>query len=293
MPQPTEIPVPPDSNVLQQESDRVILKLGDQIIIRKDETQRLRQEATDVQVRDLGNGLTEYTILRPDGSQVITVRDQRGNVLRQIRRLPDGTEIVLIDVLDAPRQERAPIIEFERTLPPLVVEIPREKYIVETGTASDEEIEEALTAPPVEAVERVYTLEEVRQSERLRDKVRRVDLDTITFEFNKWTIAADQIDELTQIGRALEGIVAQRPGEVFLIEGHTDAVGSDLYNLALSDRRAESVALALSSNFRIPPENLVTQGYGEQYLKVATQERERENRRVTIRRITPLVRSEQ
>ena len=35
--------------------------------------------------------------------------------------------------------------------------------------------------------------------------------------------------------------------------------------------------------------DLVTQGYGEQYLKIDTEERERENRRVAIRRITPLV----
>jgi outer membrane protein OmpA-like peptidoglycan-associated protein len=57
----------------------------------------------------------------------------------------------------------------------------------------------------------------------------------------------------------------------------------------LSDQRAEAIAVALSSNFAIPPENLITQGYGEQYLKVPTEEAERENRRVTVRRITPLV----
>ena len=38
----------------------------------------------------------------------------------------------------------------------------------------------------------------------------------------------------------------------------------------------------------MPPENLVTQGYGEQYLKVDTQGPE-ENRRVAVRRITPLI----
>jgi OmpA-OmpF porin, OOP family len=36
-------------------------------------------------------------------------------------------------------------------------------------------------------------------------------------------------------------------------------------------------------------ENLTTQGYGEQYLKVPTQGPERTNRRVTVRRITPLL----
>ena len=37
--------------------------------------------------------------------------------------------------------------------------------------------------------------------------------------------------------------------------------------------------MALSQNFDIPPENLVTEGYGEQYLKVDTDGPERQNRR--------------
>jgi outer membrane protein OmpA-like peptidoglycan-associated protein len=68
-------------------------------------------------------------------------------------------------------------------------------------------------------------------------------------------------------------------------------VGSEYANLLLSDRRAEAVAVMLSSNFDIPPENLITQGYGEQFLKIDTPHAERENRRVAIRRITELVRA--
>jgi OmpA family len=60
------------------------------------------------------------------------------------------------------------------------------------------------------------------------------------------------------------------PNEMFLIEGHTDAVGANVDNLSLPDRRAESVAVVLTEVYRIPPENLVTQGYGEQNLKVPT-----------------------
>ena len=44
--------------------------------------------------------------------------------------------------------------------------------------------------------------------------------------------------------------------------------------------------------FSVPAENLTTQGYGEQYLKINTQEPARENRRVTVRRITPLLQNE-
>ena len=60
-------------------------------------------------------------------------------------------------------------------------------------------------------------------------------------------------------------------------------------NLSLSDRRAESVALVLTEQFGVPAENLTTQGCGEQYPKVPTQGPERANRRVTVRRITPLL----
>ena len=73
------------------------------------------------------------------------------------------------------------------------------------------------------------------------------------------------------------------------MRGYTDAVGSEVDNLSLSDRRAQSVATVLSQNFQVPPENLTTQGYGEQSLKVNTQDASRENRRVTVRRITPLI----
>jgi len=97
------------------------------------------------------------------------------------------------------------------------------------------------------------------------------------------------VAKLAAIGRALGAIIAARPDELFLIEGHTDAVGSDVDNLSLSDRRAESVALALSDRFQVPPENLSTQGYGKQYLKIPTDAPERQNRRVTVRRITPLL----
>jgi outer membrane protein OmpA-like peptidoglycan-associated protein len=75
----------------------------------------------------------------------------------------------------------------------------------------------------------------------------------------------------------------------FVVEGHTDAVGSDVDNLSLSDRRAESAATLLTQQFGVPAENLTSQGYGEQYLKVPTDGPERRNRRVTVRNITPLL----
>ncbi len=100
------------------------------------------------------------------------------------------------------------------------------------------------------------------------------------------------MNALEELGLAMEEVIADNPDEVYLIEGHTDAVGSDEDNLLLSDERSEAVAVALSQNFEIPPENLVTEGYGEQYLKIETEAAERQNRRVTVRRITPLLTAE-
>jgi len=81
----------------------------------------------------------------------------------------------------------------------------------------------------------------------------RVDVDTITFETGSWEISPDQMNRLAPIAEAIRRTVSQNPGEVFLIEGHTDAVGSDVDNLSLSDRRAESVATALTEQFQVPP----------------------------------------
>ena len=97
---------------------------------------------------------------------------------------------------------------------------------------------------------------------------------------------------LELVAAVMRDITNQNPGEVFLIEGHTDAVGSDEDNLSLSDRRAQSIAQVLSEQFQVPAENLVTQGYGKQFLLVPTDGPERANRRVVIRRITPLLSAE-
>ncbi len=167
--------------------------------------------------------------------------------------------------------------------------MPSGKYIVEYGAASDDDLYEALIAPPVGPLSRSYSLDEVRYTQPLRAHMRRVDLDEINFDFGSWELDEEAYRNLDRLARAIQRVLDKRTDEVFLIEGHTDAVGSDVDNLSLSDRRAESVAVALTETFGIPPENLTTQGYGEEFLKVNTETEERANRRVALRRITPLI----
>jgi hypothetical protein len=67
------------------------------------------------------------------------------------------------------------------------------------------------------------------------------------------------------------------------------AVGSDEDNLSWSDRRAEAVAVILTEEFQVPPENLLTRGYGEQFLRVETDQPEQANRRVVVRPVGRLL----
>jgi outer membrane protein OmpA-like peptidoglycan-associated protein len=294
---------------VKADDGRVISKEGGELTIRSDDDTRFKREGK-VDVRKSKDGGSISTVKRMNGVEVVTVRDPEGNIVQRFRRYPDGRVEVLIGAAEgagAPDEQGLPRppkfrpgkgipplagdgdYDYGQYLPPLDVPIPQDDYIVESRRASPDQIEEALVAPPVEDVERPYTLEEIRRSERLRAKVRRIDIDTVTFDFGSASVGDDQIPRLQAIGEALQRVIERDPNEVYLLEGHTDAVGSDLANLALSDRRAESVAEILTYYFQIPPENLVTQGYGEQYLKVPTEAPERLNRRVTLRRITPLM----
>jgi outer membrane protein OmpA-like peptidoglycan-associated protein len=273
-----------------REPDRTIIREGGQTIIRHSEDDRFRYGAQDVRTERHGNN-NVTVIVRPSGDRIVTTVDENGFLLRRSRLLPDGSEIIIIE--NRPREPGFAAGRgfggFFVNLPPPVIRIPRDRYIVETEQAGPALLYETLIAPPIEAIERPYTLDEIRFSAPLRDRMPRIDLNTVTFESGSWELSPDQVEALAGIAEGLNRAIQHNPREVFLIEGHTDAVGTDVDNLSLSDRRAESIAVALTQQFAVPAENLATQGYGEQYLKIPTDGPERANRRVTVRRITPLL----
>ena len=275
-----------------REPDRTIITEGGQSIIRHSEVDRFRYGAQDVRMERRGND-TVTIVIRPNGDRVVTTLDENGFLLRRSRILPDGREIIIID-----NRPRGPVGGyglgvgfggFFVQLPPPVIRIPRDRYIVETETAPSALLYDTLLAPPVEVIDRPYSLDEIRYSASLRDRMPRIDLNTVTFDSGSWELSPDQVELLAGIAAGLNRAIEANPREVFLIEGYTDAVGSEIDNLSLSDRRAESVAIALTQQFGVRAENLSTQGYGEQYLKVPTDGPERANRRVTVRRVTPLL----
>jgi outer membrane protein OmpA-like peptidoglycan-associated protein len=274
-----------------REGDRTIIREGDRTIVRENnttvihhnETNRFVINATNVHPERRGGDL-ETIVQRSGGYNIVNITDANGRLIRRVRRDPRGREIVIIDNSFIGTR---PVNMFVQ-LPEPVIRIPREHYIVEMGRARPDDIYGVFMAPPVEPLAERYTLDQVRFSGPLRDRMPRVDLD-INFETASWQLAPEQVDKLSVIADGINRALQRNPGEVFMIEGYTDAVGSDEDNLSLSDRRAESVAVALTEQFNVPPENLVTQGYGKQFLKVNTPGAEEANRRVAVRRITPLI----
>jgi outer membrane protein OmpA-like peptidoglycan-associated protein len=279
--------------VIEEPGNRFIVRENNRAIIRHDEAERfLRRPGARSERRPDGNVETFY--LRADGVRIVTVVDGNGRLLRRFRRDRDGREHNIIDNRRFYRNVAIGvgigalgIVALNLAAPR--VTIPYDRYIVDYDRASDDDLYEALDAPPIEDLDRGYSLEEIRYNYELRARVRSIDLHTITFDSGAWEVSPDQYDRLERMARAILRVLRDNPDAVFLIEGHTDAVGSDEDNLSLSDRRAQAVAEILSETFGVPPENLVTQGYGEQYLKVNTQGPDPRNRRVSVRNVAGLM----
>jgi OOP family OmpA-OmpF porin len=80
----------------------------------------------------------------------------------------------------------------------------------------------------------------------------------IYFDFNKDTIKPESEPVLKEIVQAM----TDNPGWKLTVEGHTDNIGGDAYNLDLSKRRAAAVKQALVTRYRIAPDRLSTNGFG-------------------------------
>ena len=103
----------------------------------------------------------------------------------------------------------------------------------------------------------------------------------VLFDFDKSELRPESITELERVVKFMNDV----PFATAKIDGHTDSVGSDAYNLALSDRRAKSVFDYLTSR-GVDPSRLKSQGFGEANPIASndTAEGRQQNRRVMLNR---------
>jgi OOP family OmpA-OmpF porin len=90
-------------------------------------------------------------------------------------------------------------------------------------------------------------------------KIVGIRIDDTHFDLNKATVRPQSYDELDEMGAFLRN----NRKAYAVLEGYTDSSGSEEYNLALSRRRAESVAGYLMDNWKIEPFRIVVFWYGE------------------------------
>ena len=83
----------------------------------------------------------------------------------------------------------------------------------------------------------------------------------IKFAYNSAEIMAESMPFLEEVGKMMT--MDDFANKRLIIEGHTDAAGSESYNLTLSQRRARAVSNFLVRNYGISPERLRTKGVGE------------------------------
>jgi outer membrane protein OmpA-like peptidoglycan-associated protein len=265
------------AQVKSNSGDRVVVERDGQLFVLKDDDTLLRQPGSEVRTETFNDGSTRSTVLRPNGDQIVTIRTADGRVLRRTRVTPDGQRVLLIDDTVQAEPVRLSDIPTRRAEPRFV------------DTTDRRSLRAAMLEAEARDFDRGYSLAQIRQIRAVRDLVAPIDLNAIAFDTGSAAIRPAQARNLIELGDLMLDLIDENPNEVFLVEGHTDATGSAAFNLALSDRRAESVALALTEFFDVPPENLVIQGYGESNLKVRTLESEALNRRAVVRRITPLL----
>src|SRR5262249_47745218 len=145
--------------IIQEPGNRTIFESNNRVFIRHDEVARLRAAgARDFRSSPLKGGASGSSYTRPDGVRIEIEGDTYGRPLRRVRVLPDGRRFVLFQ-----NRPLAIGLGLGVALGALIVDLPpphyslsREEYIVDADSASEDDIYDALYAPPVEALDRAY-----------------------------------------------------------------------------------------------------------------------------------------
>jgi outer membrane protein OmpA-like peptidoglycan-associated protein len=113
---------------------------------------------------------------------------------------------------------------------------------------------------------------------------KKVDIYSIYFSFNSDKLREESQPTLKDIAE----VMRRHPDWKLQVNGHTDAIGGDQFNLDLSKRRAAAVKTALMQQYKIGGDRLATGGYGKSQPRDTneTLEGRARNRRVELMKIS-------
>nr|HID60096.1 peptidoglycan-associated lipoprotein Pal [Desulfobacterales bacterium] len=131
-------------------------------------------------------------------------------------------------------------------------EAEKERLAAERERQAELERERALEEQRLKEEELKKQEEELRQKERFTNE-------DIHFDFDKYNLTEKSIEIL----KFKADWLLNHPGVNIIIEGHCDERGTNEYNLALGERRAESAKTFLVDS-GVDPDRITTISYGEE-----------------------------
>lgn len=136
------------------------------------------------------------------------------------------------------------------------------KYTIKTVKGSYFDDETIVETKKNEVVNADVTMKRLKELIAIEDGIKKLKIDMIYFDFDKFYIRNDASKELDK----LVDVMNEYKGMVIKIESHTDSRGNNAYNKYLSDKRAKSTRDYLIRQ-GISPERIESAiGYGEERL---------------------------
>ena len=163
---------------------------------------------------------------------------------------------------------------------PVVKEEPAAKAEAPVDTA-------ALAKAKADSIEKARLEAERLEAERLEKERARVEKlfnelmsEDVYFDFDKSELTEKAKEILTQVG----DILLKEPRFVIVVEGHTDARGTEDYNMTLGSKRAMKVKEFLNA-YGVGDDRMETVSYGKEKPKVAGESEEAyaQNRRANFK----------
>jgi len=136
------------------------------------------------------------------------------------------------------------------------------RYIIRTQKDTYQSDEQFVSTEENKRIEIEVKMKQLEERIVMEDGIRKLKIDMIYFDFDKFNIRPDAAKELDKLVEVLRNY----PTMVINVESHTDSRGKRAYNKYLSDRRAKSTRDYLISKGIDPKRIENATGYGEERL---------------------------
>lgn len=221
----------------------------------------------------------------PENPQLVEARSQYQALLQK----PDASRLAALETRDASaalskaealssQNRKDPALDQAAYLAASKIALAEQTILLRQAEAAIQGLDAERTKVRLDVrTAQLKALQELNAKKTERGTV--VTFGDVLFDTGKAELRSGSLRNLQQLADFLR----DNPERKIRVEGFTDSVGSDAFNLTLSERRARAVALALQ-RLGVAPERIVSAGYGKGFpvASNASAESRQLNRRVEV-----------